>query len=163
MSSLKVEVLYYKLWPRVSKYWKCFIGQTGIQVSYWPVANLKMNTNAAQKYKILNRSARVQSQPTLIVVPKKLIASEFFKMYRRIHKLSHEGKWPRSLRNNQPSAVICRVSCQQRPRGSACVKQTFAQRPFAFFFSFFFVAFFIFLVNYMFWNLPSYLVSCYRF
>lgn len=51
-------------------------------------------------------------------------------------------------RNNQPSAVICRVSCQQRPRGSACVKQTFAHRPFScFFFSFFF--FDIFLVIYV--------------
>lgn len=42
--------------------------------------------------------------------------------------------------NNQPSAVICRISCQQRPRGSACVKQTFAQRPFSFFYFCFYIS-----------------------
>lgn len=54
--------------------------------------------------------------------------------------------------NNQPSAVICRVSCQQPPRGSACVKQTFAQRPFSCFFLFFLFFFFffdIFLIIYV--------------
>lgn len=50
------------------------------------------------------------------------------------------------LQNNQPSAVICRVSCQQPPTGSACVKQTFAQGPFSclfvFFYPFFYPLFF---------------------
>lgn len=48
--------------------------------------------------------------------------------------------------NNQPSAVICRGSCQEPPRGSACVKQTFAQRPFSCFSLFIFFIFFLYFV-----------------
>lgn len=58
--------------------------------------------------------------------------------------------------NNQPSAVICRGSCQEPPRGSACVKQTFAQRPFSCFSLFFFFFSYFVLVIYAVGSTPTF-------
>lgn len=88
-----------------------------------------------QKHKRQNRSARVPS-PT-ICDQEKLIASQFLTVERNDTQPATWRQMASKLQNNQPSAVICRVSCQQPPTGSACVKQTFAQGPFSCLFVFF--------------------------
>lgn len=116
----------------------------------------KMHQNM---HKIQNRSAGIPSPPYYWLVKPKNRSYRDLKPASILNaeKDTQPVTWRQMVskpQNNQPSAVICRVSCQQRPRGSACVKQTFAQRPFFFFF------FDISLVCYALEPLPLHLVSC---